>query len=86
MKVTFKKPYGLTIRLFSLFLLVTVVMSVMVVLMVVSMMMFMMAVMSVVYLFLYPLPIIGCALIYFSQVEKKEQRGLGDQISQFDKL
>ncbi len=46
----------------------------------------MMAVMSVVYLFLYPLPIIGCALIYFSQVEKKEQRGLGDQISQFDKL
>ncbi|MCC7501271.1 MAG: hypothetical protein IT229_01995 [Flavobacteriales bacterium] len=46
----------------------------------------MMGVMSLVYLFLYPLPIIGTALIYFSQVEKKEQRGLGDQISQFDKL
>lgn len=51
-----------------------------------GMMPIMMAVMSLVYFILYPLPIIGAALQYFSLVEQKEQRGLGDRIAEFDKL
>ena len=51
-----------------------------------GMMPLMMGVMSLVYFVLYPIPIVGAALQYFSQVEQKEQRGLGDRLPEFDKL
>lgn len=46
----------------------------------------MFGIMGLVYLLLYPLPMIGVGLQYFNLVEQKERRGLGDRLSEFDQL